>query len=151
MHKIYEDEGSFNFIYQLPQIIFSTIISAIINAIVKFLSLSEKKILSIKDEQNNVKLKASKVLKCLTIKIILFFILIFSFLLFFWYFLSCFCAVYINTQISLINDTLISFGLSLLYPFIINLLPGIFRLYALYTQNKDKKCIYNFSKFIQPI
>ena len=151
MHKIYEDEGSFNFIYQLPQIIFSTIISAIINAIVKFLSLSEKKILSIKDEQNNVKLKASKVLKCLTIKIILFFILIFSFLLFFWYFLSCFCAVYINTQISLINDTIISFGLSLLYPFIINLLPGISRLYALYTQNKDKKCIYNFSKFIQPI
>ena len=27
MHQIYEDEGDFNFIYQLPQIIYSTLLS----------------------------------------------------------------------------------------------------------------------------
>ena len=30
MHQIYEDEGSFNFIYQIPQIIYSSLISGII-------------------------------------------------------------------------------------------------------------------------
>ena len=42
MHKIYEDKGSFNFIYQIPQIFYSSIISSIINIIVKTLSFSEK-------------------------------------------------------------------------------------------------------------
>ena len=41
IHKIYEDEGIFNFIYHFPQIIYSTIISAVINIIVKKLSLTE--------------------------------------------------------------------------------------------------------------
>ena len=31
MHKIYEDKGEFNFLYQLPQIILSTLISKIID------------------------------------------------------------------------------------------------------------------------
>ena len=30
MHKIYEDEGSFNLIYNLPQIIYSSIISGVL-------------------------------------------------------------------------------------------------------------------------
>ena len=33
MHKIYVDHGSFNFIYQLPQIIYSSIISSVLNII----------------------------------------------------------------------------------------------------------------------
>ena len=44
IHKIYKDEGAFNFIYNIPQIIYSTIISAVINIIVKTLSLTEKDI-----------------------------------------------------------------------------------------------------------
>ena len=35
MHKIYEDKGKFNFVYQIPQIIYSTIISSIINFIIR--------------------------------------------------------------------------------------------------------------------
>ena len=42
MHKVYEDNGSFNFVYQIPQIFYSSMISAIINIILKQLSLSEK-------------------------------------------------------------------------------------------------------------
>ena len=66
-------------------------------------------------------------------------------MLFFWYFISCFCAVYNNTQIILFKDTLISFALSMLYPFGLNLLPGIFRIPALRSKKKDKKCLYSFS------
>ena len=49
MHKIYEDKGSFNFFYHIPQILYSTLISSVINMIIKNLSLSEKNVLEIKN------------------------------------------------------------------------------------------------------
>ena len=48
MHKIYVNRGIFDFIYLIPQMIYSTIISSIINALVKFLSLINKIIINIK-------------------------------------------------------------------------------------------------------
>ena len=56
------------------------------------------------------------------------------------------CSVYTNTQIHLIKDTIISFGLSLLYPLGICLLPGIFRLPALRTPKKIKNVYINLAK-----
>ena len=147
LHKIYDDQGNFNFIYQIPNILYSFIITSIINGIIKFLSLTEKNIIEIKKVKDNIFEKCSKLLKCLMIKFILFFILIFLFLFIFWYYLICFCAIYKNTQIHLIKDTLISFGLSLLYPFLLSLLPGIFRILSL--KRKKSKCLYIISKIIQ--
>ena len=46
MNKINEDKGAYNIIYQISQILYSTVISAIINTILKRLSLSEKQILT---------------------------------------------------------------------------------------------------------
>ena len=60
-----------------------------------------------------------------------------------------FGAIYRNTQLHLLKDTLISFGLSLLYPFAIYLLPGFFRIPALANKNKKRSCLYNFSKILQ--
>ena len=47
MHQIYEDGGDFNFIYQLPQIIYSTVISMIIDFIMNSLALTQDAILEI--------------------------------------------------------------------------------------------------------
>ena len=151
MHKINEDGGSFNFIYQIPQIIYSTLISSVVNALVKTLSLSEKNIIEIKNEKiiQNLDKKTNEVMKTLIIKFRLFFILSFSLILLFWYYISCFCAVYKNTQLHLIKDSVISFGLSLFYPLGIYLLPGIFRIPSLRTPKKDRECLYKFSKIIQ--
>ena len=150
MHKIHEDNGAFNIIYQIPQILYSSIVSAVINMILKMLSLSEKNILLIKQEKDiNLAIKKSKnIEKCIIIKFIVFFILSISLLIFFWYFISCYCAVYKNTQMILIKDTLVSFGLSMLYPFGLNLLPGIFRIPALRAKNNDKKLMYKISGLI---
>ena len=147
MHKIHEDNGAFNIIYQIPQILYSSIVSAVINMILKMLSLSENNILTIKQEKNMcVAIKKSKKIeRYITIKFIIFFLLSTILLIFFWYFISCFCAVYSNTQIILIKDTLFSFGLSMLYPFGLNLLPGIFRIPALREKKRDKKCLYKTS------
>ena len=150
MHKIYKDKGAFNIIYQIPQILYSTIVSSLINIILKNLSLSEKNILIIKTEKNiNIIInKGKNILRCIKIKFIIYFSISFLLMLFFWYFISCFCAVYKNTQIILFKDTLISFGLSNLYPFGINLIPGIFRITALRDEKKDKKCLYIFSQYV---
>ena len=151
IHRIYEEKGNYDFIYQIPKILYSAIISGIINTLINYLSLSEKYILKIKKEEKNKIKKQKEVLKCLDIKFILFFIFNILFLIIFWYYLSCFCAVYSNTQIHLIKDTLTSYILSLIYPFGINLFPGIFRLKALKNKGKNYFCIYNFSKYLQLI
>ena len=147
MHKIYIDNGYYDIIYQIPILIYSTIISSFINFIMKRLSISEQKILEIKKEKNIIKIKEAfkKVLIKCKIQFIFFFIFNFLLILFFWYFISCFCSVYKNTQIILINDTLISFGLSMIYPFGLNLLPGLFRIPSLRVKKKDKECLYKAS------
>jgi hypothetical protein len=85
----------------------------------------------------------------LSIKFIFYFIFSSLLLLFFWYYLSIFGAVYINTQYHLLKDTLVSFGLSLLYPLGICLLPGIFRIPALSDPKKKREYLYKFSKILQ--
>ena len=147
IHQFYNDNGKYNFIYQIPQICYSTIISTIITFFIKFMSLSEKYIISLKQSENLD--NYTKVRKCLFIKFLLFFILIEIFLLCFWYYLGCFYAVFRNSQIYLIKDTFYTFLLSLIYPFGTQLLAGIFRIPSLRAQNKGRKCMYAFSKFIQ--
>ena len=151
MHKIHEDGGDFNFWYQLPQIIYSTVISYILENFLNYLALSEDDILSIKREKiiERVGKKAKDTLRKLHCKFIAFFIISFIFLLIFWYYISCFCAVYRNTQYHLIKDTLISFGTSLLYPFGMYLVPPMFRIPALKGySNHAREAMYKFSKIL---
>ena len=153
MHKIYKSKGEFDFEYQIPIIVYSTLISMVLNTPLNFLSLSNDAIIDFKQDEskNNIKKKAKDLKNKLNTKFILFFILGFFVLSFFWYYISMFCVIYKNTQIHLIKDTLISFGLSLLYPLGIYLLPGFFRIPSLKAINKDKKCLYQISKIIQLI
>ena len=149
MHEIYIKNGEFNFIYQIPKIIYSTMICSAINTIVSILSLTERNILEFKRIEMNIEKKFLNLIKCIKIKFILFFIVSFLFLIFFWYYISCFCAIYINTQLHLLKNSIISFGLTMIYPFGLYLLPGIFRIPSLKGKNKD--CLYKISKIIQII
>jgi len=153
MHKIYVDEGSYNFIYQLPQIIYSSLISAIINFVIKNLSSPEKEVIEIKNVKcrKNLDSKVNKNLKCIKIKLALFFIITFLLLSFFTFYITCFCGVYINTQVHLIKDSLVSFLLSLIYPFGIFFLPCMLRKLSLSDKNKDRECIYKLSQFVQDL
>ena len=51
MHKIHVDEGKFNFIYQIPITLYSSLISGVISAIIKYSGLSENAVLEIKKEK----------------------------------------------------------------------------------------------------
>ena len=92
MHKIYQDQGDFNFVYQLPQILYSSLICSIINIIVVYFSLSEKSILSLKKEKKNMNEKSTEISKYLRKKFFLYFLISFLLLILFWYYLSCFCS-----------------------------------------------------------
>ena len=152
MHVIYIDKGEFDFIYQIPHIIYSSLISAVISIIIKALSLSEQSIIEMKHQ----KIKANdsiekKLIKSLKIKFAIFFAVTFCLLFVFAFYISCFCDIYANTKIYLIKDSITSFSLSLIYPFGIYLIPGLLRKLALNAENKDKNCLYKLSMFIQDI
>ena len=161
IHKIYEDEGIFDLIYQLPHILYSSLISSVIKRLIKFLSLSGEAIIrykalnnKINNKKNNCNIlnnKERELIRKLKIKFGLYFFLSTLLLLCFWYYISMFCAIYKNTQFHLIKNILISYGISFLYPFCLYLLPGIFRIPALANIKSKKKCMYNFSVFLQNI
>ena len=148
IHQIYEDGGVYNISYFIPKIIISFFISYYIIVLIKYFSLSQKNLLELNNEENmnEANDKGSKIRRCLNIKYIVFYVMSFIFLTFFWYYLSSFCAVYKNSQFYAIKNTLISFGISLLYPFFFNLVPCIFRFVSLKNNNE---CIYKINQIIQ--
>ena len=150
MHKIYQDKGKFNILYQLPQTLYSTIISRFIDAFIRKYALSQETIIELKREKikNNLDKKYQKIFRTLNIKFILFYIFSFLILIFFWYYITCFCGIYSNTQNHLIKDTFISSITSMIYPFIIDIIPGIFRILALRAGKPSLTCLYKFSQFI---
>ena len=127
----------------------------IINYIIKLFSLSNGNITNIRGENKkstkNIEKRTEKLYKKLKIKFALFFIINPFILLFFWFFIACFCGAYKNTQIHLIKDTLLSLLMSLLYPFGTFIIPSLFRKLALGDKNKDRKLLYKFSQLLENI
>ena len=149
MHKIYTDHGAFDFVYQLPQIIYSTIISFVLNWLIQLLGLTEDNILSFKNDKyplQNLNQKYNKLITIIKIKLTFFYILNISILVVYWYYVTCFCGIYRNTQIHLLKDSLYSYIFSLITPFVIYIFPSIFRVLAL---RRKSKILYILSKLLQ--
>ena len=148
MDKIYINHGFYNIIYQIPKIIYSYLISTALNIIITFFGLSESNIQDLENEKEKNKIDEIKVIKKLKIKFVCFFVIDFFFLICFWYYVTCFCGVYNNTQIFLFKDSLMSFCVSFITPFVLFFIPGIFRFCSLKNQSE---CVYNISKFLQSL
>ena len=149
MHKILEDDGEYNFIYQLPQIIYSTIISFIFGTLFSYFGLSEDKILEFKKEkieESLIEKKGENLIQILFYKFLNFFIFSFLIILAFWYYIASFCAVYKNTQYHLIKDTLIGLATSFFSPIPIKLAPTILRIPSI---KKKKRFVFGLSKLLQ--
>jgi len=149
IHEIYEKNGSYDFLSFLPIILYSFIITYIIIIFIKFFILPERDILKIKNE-TIIKIanrKTPGIQRCIIIKNISYLIISIILLIFFWYYLSSFGAVYQNSQVHLIKNTFISFAISLVFPLLINLIPGIFRSLSLNAKNRE--FIYKISQIIQ--
>ena len=83
----------------------------------------------------------------LSIKYICFFVVFTVIDSFIWYYLSSFGAVYQNTQVFIIENTMISLCFSLVFPFVYYLLPSFLRINSL--KSKDGELLYKISKVAQ--
>ena len=151
MHKIFLDYGKYNFVQQIPQILYSSIVSQIIEVFLCFLSLTDKHIYQIKgleiktlDEKN--KKIIQDVFNIIKKKLFFYFLFTFIFFLGYWYVVACFCAVYPNTQSIFLKDCLMSILLAFLYPFILYIFPSAFRKCALGCKNNS--CLFKVSEVI---
>ena len=151
MHKIYKDKGKFDLLYQIPQILYSTIISRIIDTFIRALALSQDNIVELKQikKKENLKKIQNKIYRIIKIKFTLFFLSSFIILIFFGYYITCFCGIYKNTQIHLIKDSIMSLIISLLIPFILYIIPGIFRIPSLRVIKPNRIVLYKISQFIE--
>jgi hypothetical protein len=115
MHKIYEENGKYNIVYKLPYIAISDIISIIVTLIFEELVDYQKILIDLKiemDEQKR-KEKTKKIKKSFKRNRIIFYMISIVLQLFCLYYISCFFAVYVNTQIYLLKDFLLGLILSL--------------------------------------
>ena len=88
------------------------------------------------------------ILKCINIKLMIFFafnLLMFSF---YWYSVASFCAVYGNSQTVFIKDSFTSFLLGIAYSFVIYLIPSALRRFAIKKKKMRLKFIYKLSEII---
>ena len=172
MQKVYEDEGEYNPETLVPCAIYSALCSTVlIRVMVEFLFLTEKNVLNIKNQKTEdlANQEKDKFVKIMCIKFIIFFVINLSLLIFFWFYLTCFNALYLNTRKFLIINTIISFAMSNIFPLIFNIIPAFFRVDVLKTEKqknakkknktqpkteseiKDAEYVYNVSQFLQKI
>ena len=149
MNKIYKNYGKWNIIENIPQIIYSFLISQAVQIFISFLTLTDKhyfliKRLKLKGDENNVS-SIFKIIKCIKIKLIIFYVFTFVIFIAYWYIVISFCAVYKNTQIIFIKNSISSFLLGILYPFILYIFPTLLRIISLRAHKKNSSCLYKFS------
>ena len=150
MHNIYTSGGEHDFIGQLAQMVYSTIVSQVLQIFINYLTMSDIHYYQIKELSKEKKKINSKeiqsVIKCIKIKLIAFYISMTLLFLFFWYLISAFCAVYANTQRIFVTDSISSFIMGLIYPFIIYLAPTALRFISLKAkEKKNLQILYSLS------
>ena len=128
----------------------ASICSSVILILLKMLCLTHNSILKLRKIKSVEKARKSSewTIRCIKIRIFVYYLLSFIFLLVFGYFVACFCTIFENTQRDLIKSMFTSWGLSLIYPFIICFVTTIFRISALRCK---KKCLYRVNQLLQMI
>ena len=147
MHKIFLSYGKYDFIQQIPQIVYSTILSQILEVFLCYLSMTDKYMYQIKNSEMNKK-QIMNIYRCINFKLINFFVFTFILFLGYFYIVTAFCGVYQNTQVIFIKDSLSSFLLGIIYPLFIYLIPSGFRLCSIKSKKMKYKCLYKLSDII---
>ena len=149
MHKMFLDYGKYNFVQQIPQVLYSSIVSNTIDVFLCFLSLTDKLYYEMKNNNKLNKYNALRILKIVKLKIIFFYVFTFILFVFYLYTITSFCAVYHNTQNEFIKDSFLSLIVGYLYPFVLYLIPALLRIISLRYCNGKLSIIYKLSDIIQ--
>ena len=147
LNYIYEKKNKFDLSFMIKQLGLAFIICYGINIIFKILVRSDSRIIEIKLANKNL----LDGIKCLKYKFIIYYILSLMIIFFGWFYISCFCAVFYNTQIILLKCALYSLASTFVYPFFICLISSSIRICSLKDEKMDKRCLYGFSKILSYI
>ena len=128
--------------------VYSSILSSTFLIILKFISLTHNSIRALR-KMKNVELAKKKsvcLLRCIKLRIFIYYILSFAFLIIFGFYVLCFCTIFENTQLILVRSTFTSWLISLLYPFIICFITSLFRSLSF---TCESKCLYIVKQLLQ--
>ena len=141
MRKIYEYKGNTDAAVHVPNIILSSLCCIVMNILVKFVSLSERDMYKIRNE--NKKEEKDKIKGKIKIKTYILFGVSIALILFFWYYVSAFCAVFKNSQVHYLINVIGAFIVCNIWPFVTSFIPLILRNIAL---SKESPCLYKASQ-----
>ena len=146
--QAYHNDGVLDFFSSLPKSLYSFIVTLVVSNLLKMLSNSKKQLMKIiKDidyKQKYLELMDAELYK-LKKKLAIYYVIVFLLGLFFFYYISAFCAVYSNSQKYWFYGCLESFGLDLATPFAICLALTSLRYLGL---KKHTKCLYSTAGFL---
>ena len=149
IHNLYLNGVNYDFVQQILQIVLSVIITHVLEIFLCFLSMTDRYIYEIKalPKSERTGEKMFEILKRMKIRLIAFLVSLLFVSIFYWYFISSFCAVYSNTQGMYILDCVLSFAILLIDPFLVYALVTVLRKISIYkVNNKKLKCLYIVSR-----
>ena len=141
MRNIYIYNGNTDAALHIPNIILSSLFCLISNLLIKFVSLSERTLLQIKNKTK----KKEDVEKIIKIKTTILFIISFILIGLCWYYVSAFCAIFKNSQGHYFTNVLFAFIVCNIWPCVTTLIAPAMRKYAF---KNDSSCMYKASKIV---
>ena len=144
--RAYKLNSDLSFWAELPKSIISYLLTALFLYLLEYLSSSKIKLKAKKGKKKILFFReCNALLKLLKFKLGFYFTINFIFILFYWYYISAFCGVYQNSQMSWIKSTMISFGISILTPFAYCIVIAVVRKISLAYR---KKWLFKISNLI---
>ena len=130
--------------------IYSSLLSSTLLIMLKFICLTHNSVRVLRKfkDLKYARDKSICVLRCIKIRVTIYYILSFAFLGIFGFYVLCFCAIFENTQKQLVKSTFTSWLISLIYPLIICLITSIFRKLSFKCKNRILYAIKQILQFL---
>ena len=153
LHVLYMAKGKVSIFYFLPTIIYITIIASFIKNFLILFVFTESNFISLRENDDTYKKEyIRQMYSIVSIKCFLFFIFSIFIMICVWIYLACFFTIFKNTQILVLKNTFISFGISLLIPIVFGVFPAVLRIFSLSNRESQNRLgIYYISKILQVI
>ena len=154
LHDLYITKGNISILSDLPKIIYATIISSLIKNILLLISFPDGDILlirrNISERIFQKKFGIQKSISMVAMRCYLYFFISILVLSLFFVYIDSFFMVFQNTQIYALKNTLISLGISFVYPFVLYIIPAFIRNAALKDKGTQSNyCLFVISKIFQ--
>ena len=147
----YHNNGVLDFVSSLPKEIYSFLVTMVISNLLRMLSNNKQKLKEIINEKltkMEYLKRMENALKQLKVKLIIYFICLFTLGILFLYYITAFCAVYQNSQYYWLYGCLESFFLDMVTPFITSIILSCFRYIGLI---RHSSFFYFLSSFLSNI